>query len=282
MNKDYSEFVPDVTYELIQIKNLVANQEYQRRLSESQILKAVEEFDLQQINPVKVSRRNGINYVFDGQHTIEVVAAKSQSRETPVWCMIYDGLKYEREAQIFAEQKKHTRALVPYDTFKAHLESGSPKHLMIRDVVRSYGLEISSKKGPGCICAIAAIVSIYDKYNVHVLDRCIRLCIGAWEGEQYSLTANILNGIARMVAAYGDTLKDDVFKEKLGVVPIKVLTRNAKERRPGSLGFAEAMVLFYNRKCKYRLSMKKLYANNASDDDFDDDIDRGFDFGDME
>jgi len=275
MNND-SMYVPDVTFEKIPIKNLVANQEYQRRLSETQILKAVQEFDLQQINPVKVSRRNGVNYVFDGQHTIEVVAAKSHSRETPVWCMIYDSLRYEREAQIFAEQRKHTRALVPYDIYKAHLESGSNKHLMIDDLVRSYGLKIGPTKAPGVICAVAAVITIFDKYGYHVLDRTLRLCIGAWEGEPSSMSANILNGIARMVAAFGDRLRDDVFKEKLGQIPVKTLSRSAKERRPGALGYAEAMVNFYNRKCKFRLPTKRLYGDTGTEDDFDDDIDRNF------
>ena len=76
--------IPNANFKLIPIKDLVSNQEYQRPLSESHILKAIEEFDVYQINPVKVSRRNGFNYVFDGQHTIEIVASKSGSRETPV------------------------------------------------------------------------------------------------------------------------------------------------------------------------------------------------------
>lgn len=278
MNND-SLYVPDVTFEKIPIKNLVANQEYQRRLSETQILKAVEEFDLQQINPVKVSRRDGINYVFDGQHTIEVVAAKSKSRDTPVWCMIYDSLRYEREAQIFAEQRKHARPLVPYDIYKAHLESGSNKHLMIEDLVHSYGLKVGPTKAPGTICAVSAIVNIFDKYGYHALDRTLRLCIGAWEGDHASMSANILNGIARMVAAFGDRLRDDVFKEKLGQIPIKMLSRTAKERRPGALGYAEAMVQFYNRKCKFRLPTRQLYGATGAEDDFDDDVDRSF--GDM-
>lgn len=32
---------------------------------------------------------------------------------------------------------------------------------------------------------------------------------------------------------------------------VKLLSRTAKERRPGSMGYAEAMLLAYNRKCKY-------------------------------
>lgn len=75
-------------FEKIPIKNLVSCQDYQRSLSESQIQKIAKEFDLHQINPVKVSRRDGVNYVFDGQHTIEAVALVSHSRDTPVWCMI--------------------------------------------------------------------------------------------------------------------------------------------------------------------------------------------------
>ena len=100
--EDFSIFIPKVHFELIPIKNLVSHQEYQRNLSLSHIERAAENFDIHQINPVKVSRRNGINYVFNGQHTVEIIALVSGSRDTPVWCMIYDELEYENEANIFA------------------------------------------------------------------------------------------------------------------------------------------------------------------------------------
>ena len=51
------QFVPNVHFEKIPIKNLVSNQDYQRNLSRAHIEKAAENFDLFQINPVKVSRR---------------------------------------------------------------------------------------------------------------------------------------------------------------------------------------------------------------------------------
>ena len=67
---ELNEYVPQVRFELIPIRNLVSNQDYQRKVSFSHVKKAVENFDLRQVNPVKVSRRKGINYVFNGQHTI--------------------------------------------------------------------------------------------------------------------------------------------------------------------------------------------------------------------
>ena len=46
-----------------------------------------------------------------------------------------------------------------------------------------------------------------------------------------SLCANFLNGVARLVNTYGDKLKDELFKERVGATSVKQLTRNAKERR---------------------------------------------------
>ena len=189
-----------------------------------------------------------MNYVFNGQHTIEIVALVSNSRETPVWCMIYDDLEYEHEADIFANQQKYVKPLLPYEIFMANIEAGSDKQLIIRDLVESYGLKISSKTAPGHICAVATLESIYDRYGYHILDRVLRLMVGTWEGVTQSLSANMLNGLARLVYAYGDNLKEDIFKDKLSRISIKELVRSANERRAGSLGFAEAMLIFYNKK----------------------------------
>ena len=62
MINELSEFIPNVHFELVPIKDLVSNQEYQRNLSWCHVKKAVENFDLNQVNPIKVSRRNGIEY----------------------------------------------------------------------------------------------------------------------------------------------------------------------------------------------------------------------------
>ena len=251
--------IPDVTFELIPIRNLVSNQAYQRPLSEGHIRSAVEEFDVYQINPVKVSRRDGINYVFDGQHTIEIVASESGSRDTPVWCMIYE-LKYEEEAHIFADQQKHVKSLVPYETFEAHIEAGGPKQMMIKSVVESYGLRITCTQQPNGVCAVSTLERIYDKYGQTVMDSALRLAVETWEGETNSLSGNMLMAIARIIVAYGDSLKEDVFKDHVGKVSVKSIIRTAKERRPGAMGFAEAMMIQYNLKNKYRLSLRTLYG----------------------
>lgn len=263
--KDLSQYVPKVHYELIPIKNLVSNQDYQRSLSIKHVEKAAANFDLCQINPVKVSRRDGINYVFNGQHTIEIVAMVSGSRETPVWCMIYDDLEYQQEADIFANQMKYTKALLPYEIFMANIEAGNDKQLIIKSLVESYDLNITASAQPGGICAVSTLETIYDKYGFHVLDRCLRLIIGTWEGSPQSLSGNMLNGVARLVHCFGDDLKDDIYKDKLGRISVKELSRIARDRRAGSLGFSEAMLLEYNKKNLHlALRFEKLYSNKGA------------------
>ena len=259
MMDDMDLFVPKVHFELIPIKNLVSNQDYQRCLSQKHIKHTAENFDIYQVNPVKVSRRDGVNYVFNGQHTIEIVATVSGSRDTPVWCMIYDDMDYTLEADTFAQQQKFVKPLSPFEIFNANIEAGNDEQLMIKTLVESYGLQISSTKSVRGICAISSLEYINDKYGFHTLDRTLRLCIGAWEGEQNSLSSNMLRGIAKLVYVYEDKLRDDLFKEKVGKVSPKELSRTAKERRAGSLGYAEAMLIAYNHRMRNPLRMSSLY-----------------------
>lgn len=102
---------------------------------------------------------------------------------------------------------------------------------------------------------------IYEKHGYEMLSRVLGLIIATWEGAQLSLSSNVLKEVTRFLVAYGDEVRDEVFKEKLSQMSIKELTRNAKDRRAGSLGYAEAMVITYNsRRTSGVLKMEKLYA----------------------
>ena len=256
------KYVPNVHFELIPIKNLVSNQDYQRTISVKRVKQGVENFDLYKVNPVKISQRDGQNYVIDGQHTIEMVATVSGSRDTPVWCMIYDDMDYILEADLFARQQDGIKPPSPYEIFNANIEAQNNVQLMIKDLVESFGLRVTSTKATGGICAISSLESIYKKYGFEVLDRTLNLCVGTWESEPNSLSASMLKGIALLVNAYGDELRNDIFKDKLGSLSAKEIIRLAKERRSGSMGYAEAMLTEYNKKMKYGLSWVKLQSKN--------------------
>jgi hypothetical protein len=77
---------------------------------------------------------------------------------------------------------------------------------IIKSLVESYGLFISSNKVPGGICAVSCLEYIHQKFGFHVLDRTLRLCVGTWEGDYNSLSANMLKGIAQLIVAFGNVV----------------------------------------------------------------------------
>lgn len=99
-----------------------------------------------------------------------------------------------------------------------------------------------------------------------MLDKVLHLIIITWEGEQKSFSANMMNGVARLIYAYGSEIEEEVFKEKLGVISIKEISKVAKERRAGFLGYAEAMLIFYSKRMKNPHSWKALYMNKHDKD----------------
>ena len=99
--------------------------------------------------------------------------------------------------------------------------------------------------------------------SYEVLDRTLRLTLGTWEGERLSLTSGMLKGIAQVVFAYGNSLNDELFKDHCGRISAKAISRTAKDRRPGTIGFAEALVLAYNGRSKKKLSLQKLYWSSS-------------------
>lgn len=81
-----------------------------------------------------------------------------------------------------------------------------------------------------------------------------------------SLTSNFLRGTAHLIVAYEDSLKDDMFVEKVGRFSPREISRIAKERKAGSLGYAEAMLTLYNKKSSSNGTLKwaKLYENKRA------------------
>ena len=81
----------------------------------------------------------------------------------------------------------------------------------------------------------------------------------------------MLKGIAHLIVSFGETIRDDVFKDKIGKISARELSRTARERKAGSMGYAEAILLEYNKKMKNPLHWSKLYEKKSvKSDSFDD------------
>ena len=83
-----------------------------------------------------------------------------------------------------------------------------------------------------------------------------------------SLAANMINGISCLIVAYSSALRDDSFTERVGSVSAREIARTAKERRAGSLEYAEAILNIYNKRTKAGLSIGRLYDTGKRKGDY--------------
>ena len=111
------------------------------------------------------------------------------------------------------------------------------------------------------IAALGTLENPFRLVQVPGLNRVMRLIVGTWEGDINSFSSNMLNAVARLVTAFGDDMNDEIFKDRMGNISVKQLIRAAKDRRSGSAGLAETMLIEYNGKRKNpagKLSVSKL------------------------
>lgn len=113
---DYSMSIPDIRFEQIPIKDLMSIQNCQQNLLQNYVNRPTISFNPLLVSPTKVVRRNGVNFVFSGQLTIEIIALVSGSRDTLVWCMIFDDPNYEVEADIIANHSLRDKYYTSNDT----------------------------------------------------------------------------------------------------------------------------------------------------------------------
>jgi len=69
----------------------------------------------------------------------------------------------------------------------------------------------------------------------------------------------MLRGVAHFTSAFGEGIKDDNFVERLGQLPARKIAQEAKLRLPGSMGYAEIMLINYNKNRKASLAMDQLH-----------------------
>lgn len=55
------------------------------------------------IPPVIVLRQDGVNYVVNGQLTIDIVVSITGSRDTAMWCKVYENIEFPCEKDIFPD-----------------------------------------------------------------------------------------------------------------------------------------------------------------------------------
>ncbi len=165
-------------------------------------------------------------------------------------CMIYTGMTYEQEAELYAKLDKGKRPLTPRQHTKALVESGSDARIMeIKCLVEDVGFvwALGEPTGePFEIAPIRALINAHQLLGGEAFARMLSLLAGAWQGAPNSLKASMLSGMALFVKTYEAELSDRAFIRRMSIVGPEEIIRLGRIETDIALRFARIIRDKYN------------------------------------
>lgn len=223
---------------------------YQRPVEQKNVDKLIRHWNDRELYPVIVSFRDGKFNVVDGQNRIAAMRQMAGGGDVIVPCMIYTGMTYEQEAELYAKLDKGKRPLTPRQHTKALVESGSDASVMeIKRLVEGAGFvwALGEPTGePFEIIPIRALMNAYQLLGGDTFSRMLALMAGAWQGTPNSLKASMLSGMALFVKTYELELSDRAFVRRMSIVSPEEIIQMGRIETDVALRFARIIRDKYN------------------------------------
>lgn len=238
------------TVRTLSTSRLTSGLPYQRPVEQKNVDKLVRNWNSRELYPVIVSFRDGKFNVVDGQNRIAAMRQMAGGGDVIVPCMIYTGMTYEQEAELYAKLDKGKRPLTPRQHTKALVESGSDARIMeIKCLVEDVGFvwALGEPTGePFEIAPIRALINAHQLLGGEAFARMLSLLAGAWQGAPNSLKASMLSGMALFVKTYEAELSDRAFIRRMSIVGPEEIIRLGRIEIDIALRFARIIRDKYN------------------------------------
>lgn len=191
----------------VPIKNLSVDPRYERPLSRRKVVAIAKDLDPDAIGQILVSERDdGSLVIIDGQHRVEAVR-ETWSDSEAVPCLIYVGLTFTDEADLFVKFNDLRTKPRPLDLFKARIAAKDENAAAISKVCMKNGLTIGAGGGAtNRIACVQALAQVYNQTSAEVLDQTLSTIIDAWSEhgtvEASVLQGSIVHGVALVIARH--------------------------------------------------------------------------------
>ena len=251
---------PGVNRDLSTAK-LTSGLPYQRPVETEDVDKLIAKWNPCLLTPIVVSFRDGNFNVVDGQHRRKMAGGG----DVTVPCIIYSGLTYEQEAELYYMLDQTRGKLRLGHATKALVESGANAEIIdvkqrVEDAGFTWALDRPTGE-PFEISTTRAVINAYRLLGGAAFSRMLGLIAGAWHGTPNSLKASIFSGMALFVKTYETELVDQTFIKRLSAVDPDEIIRRGKvdfSTNKAALRFARVILSKYNsqqrggRKLPYR------------------------------
>ena len=222
---------------------------YQRRLNPDRVQRIVDNFDPRVVNPLKVSARDGHFYVFDGAHTLAALKQIHKFDNFMVQCMLFHGLTFEDEAYLFSLQRGESKEVATGERLRAQFLAKRPdaEEMLRRTEEAGFQLVFHHSGANGKLSCLAKLWKIYSASPERYTET-LAILRDAWHGEAWSLTANIVGGLALFIQVYWDGFSRTRLLKQIQDADARMLKLLCDNTSPNKdYAYAFALLKLYNR-----------------------------------
>lgn len=245
----------------VNTKFLVVDESYQRPCDFARVAKMKKNFNPNLVNDVKVSLRDGVYYIFDGQHTTVLQKEMNGGKDLNVRCKVFYGMTKEDEARLFAEQNGIARQPIQAQKLRALYEAGDIDVVDMVNCIRSLGITCTLNGGGttrNTLTCYATTYKIFIKYGENRLREVLTIILKAWGGNPESFDNRVIDGINMFLDKYEDEYSEKLLVGKLCKIPPREIINDGKSRLTGGkYRYAMPVLDIYNKNTtKNRLEYK--------------------------
>lgn len=224
----------DYSMEFINSKDIVVPnlpRGYQRQMKSRNIIdRIVAEFDERIANEPKLSFRDGHYYCFDGQHTIAARKIINDGKDLLIRCKVFYNQTLQDEAYLFAAQTGTSSKLTPAVKLHAQIIARNPRAIAFKCAAAKAGIivEKNSKYGQYRLGCVNTAMKEFDRIGSKLFIEGLNILTEAWDGDAYSLRADMIEGIMGFVEIYHGMYDRAVLIRQLQKHTPKELLNNGK------------------------------------------------------
>lgn len=185
----------------------------QRDLRAPRVADLLNQFDLEMLGYPVVNKRDAAFWIIDGQHRIEALKAfLGEWQSQRLTCRLYTGLTEREEAEMF-DNLNNALPVAAFDKFKVRVRAGRDIEVAVKRATEKAGLKIALDQDEKSVSAVTTLVNVFKRSNSATLTRTLNIVHHAFG--KPGLTAELIDGTARVCERYNGELKDDALVERL-------------------------------------------------------------------
>lgn len=147
---------------------LRVDEQYQREATESKVKEIARAWSWLACGAVMVAEREGLYFVYDGQHRVLAALRRSDIENLP--CVVFRTAGTKEEAEAFLRANKNRKSLNGLAKFRAATAAGHPAALLVQQLISGVG-RTPSEVSSGTTVRCLALMMLHAERQPDVLKR---------------------------------------------------------------------------------------------------------------